>query len=375
MNISQIKRLIPLAHEAGVTTRMVGRHGEGKSQCVAQVAVEKFDGNLVDIRLGQMDVGDLLGLADFQLDSKGNKVATRFFKPNWWPQDKDSKGIIFLDELSRARPDVLQAVFQLVLDRKLHGDLLPAGWAVVTADNPATDDYDINEIFDEALLDRFLQVKFQPTNVEFFEYARTTAKFNLDLLGFLSTNEDVLVNPKLKDFNVVALPSKRSWDTVNRLIQIGIDPDMFLETVGGMVGIENAPRLKAYMEQNRNKPFTGEEILKSFGKIKEDVIKYGDIVTGRHEILTTSCDNLTDYLFTKEDLTKKETENLYGFIEALPMDIGYGFFQKTFFATKEDKKMSDKINDILDKNTKYDDIIMNDKYTPPPVVDTKDVKK
>ena len=361
MNIDQVKRLLPLTHAAKVTAMIHGKHGVGKSQTIKQYAIEN-NLRFVDLRLGQMDVGDLLGLADFETDDEGNKIATKFMPPHWWPKAGETQGgVLFLDEINRGRPDVLQAVFQLVLDRRLHGAVLPDNWLVVSAINPNTDNYETTDIFDEALLDRFLHVKLQPKNEEFFAYAKKTG-FNPDLINFLQTNEEVLENSKLQDFVLDVKPSKRSWDTVNRLVAAGIPDDMFIEVVGGMVGIENASRYQAYLTDNRSKPFTAEEILNDYKTIAKRVDAYSSLVDGRHDIITVSSQNLTDYLFTQTDLTAKQTKNLYAFMDAIPTDIGFGFMKNTFHGTKDGKNMSEKISDILDKNPKYEDIIMNDKF-------------
>lgn len=363
MKISNIKRLIPIAHKVGVTVRLVGHHGLGKSNVVAQVAEELFDGNIVNVFCSQNDVGDLVGLADFQTDSKGNKVATKFFKPNWWPRDPKSKGIVFLDEISRARPDVQQAVFQLALSKELQGEKLPSGWTVVVADNPDTENYKTEQMQDEAWLDRFLHVKFNPSAEEFFTYAKER-KFDTDLLNFLQTNEEVLSNQKLKDFTIDRLPSRRSWEVVAKLISIGLETsdEMFLEAVGGMVGIENATRLRAYYEQNRNKPFTGEQILTNYPKYRQQLKDYCDMTTGRPDLVNITATNLTDFLFTKDKLTEKEKANLNDFCDDIPMDVGYGFFINTMDITRDGKQMCFDVNRVLDDNKRWDDIIRNKKH-------------
>lgn len=362
MKISQLKRLIPFAHNAGVTLMVWGHHGVGKSQSIKQYA-DEIGYQFIDVRVGQMDVGDLLGLADFGLDENGNKATTKFMPPNWFPRDPNGKYVLFLDELFRGRPDVQQALFQLVLDRRLHEMVLPKECILITANNPDSDDYKTEEMQDAALLDRFLHVKLTPTNDEFFSYAKGKS-FNIELLNFLQQNEDVLSDGKLKEFSLDVKPSKRSWDAVARLLKNGLESsdEIFIETIGGMVGIENASRLRAYMEQNRCKPFTGEEILGNYKEIREKLVAYCDLVTGRHDIVNITSNNVTDILWTKETLTKKEATNLNDFIDDLPLDIGYAFYTNTMDAVKDGKQMHTAVNKVLDENKKWDDIIMNKKF-------------
>ena len=136
MKIQTLKECLPYLFEANIATLVIGHHGVGKSQAVAQYAKEQKIG-FMDLRLGTQDVGDLLGLAEFvtelqpytftnpetgkeETGTREVKVATKFMRPDWFPTDPDSKGIIFMDEINRARRDVLQAVFQLVLDKWRH---------------------------------------------------------------------------------------------------------------------------------------------------------------------------------------------------------------------------------------------------------------
>lgn len=364
MKISQLKSLIPLAHEAGVTLMIWGQHGVGKSQSVKQYA-DEIGYKFIDIRVGQMDVGDLLGLADFEVNSKGEKTATKFMPPSWFPRDPNGKYVLFLDELFRGRPDVQQALFQLVLDRRLHEMVLPKDCILITANNPDTEDYKTEELHDAALMDRFLHVKLTPTNEEFFAYAKNK-KFETELLNFLQTNEDVLSDPKIKDFTLDVRPSKRSWDAVARLLKAGLttESDIFLETVGGMVGLENATRLRAYVEKNRCKPIQPEQILNNYSEHQKTLREYCDLVNGRHDIVSVTANNLTDYLYTVTDLSETQAANLNSFIDDLPLDIGYYFFFNTLEGKKDGLKMSSVVNKVLDANVKWDDIIRNKKFTP-----------
>ena len=78
---------------------------------------------VVTLFLGQMsDPGDLIGLP--HLDEATGR--TEFMLPYWFPVD-GKPVVLFLDELNRARPEVLQTVMDLTLNRKLAGKSLPEG--------------------------------------------------------------------------------------------------------------------------------------------------------------------------------------------------------------------------------------------------------
>src|ERR1700733_12693685 len=107
-----------------------GACGVGKSQIVAQVAND-LDCDFLDVRAVQLDPVDLRGLPRIAED-----------QPEWGPPKflpATGKGILFLDELTSA-PQMTQAgCYQLVLDRRLGEYVLPDGWVVIAAGNPASE--------------------------------------------------------------------------------------------------------------------------------------------------------------------------------------------------------------------------------------------
>ena len=89
---------------------LTGRHGIGKSEILTNYFAKKGM-KVVALFLGQMsDPGDLIGLPD----KSGEK--TVFRPPYWFPLD-GKPIVLFLDELNRARPEVLQTIMYLARNR------------------------------------------------------------------------------------------------------------------------------------------------------------------------------------------------------------------------------------------------------------------
>ena len=81
---------------------LVGKHGIGKSE-ILRAYYESKGMKVIAFFLGQMsDPGDLIGLPN--KDEKSGK--TVFMPPYWFPTD-GKPIVLFLDELNRARPEVL----------------------------------------------------------------------------------------------------------------------------------------------------------------------------------------------------------------------------------------------------------------------------
>src|SRR5262245_24450137 len=119
---------------------LVGRHGIGKSEILTAYYTRRGL-KVVALFLGQMsDPGDLIGLPARD-DAAGH---TAFMPPYWWPLDGRPVAL-FLDELNRARPEILQAVHDLALNRTLAGRRLPEGSFVLSAVN-AGEEYQVNDL-------------------------------------------------------------------------------------------------------------------------------------------------------------------------------------------------------------------------------------
>ena len=156
MSNMSIKTFLTVSEVLPVETSILirGPHGIGKSQVVRQVA-KHFNLPVVDRRLSQMTEGDMIGLP-----STDGEV-TRFNPPDWYKNACTKPICLFLDELNRATPEVMQAAFQIVLDRELNGWKLHPETRVYAAINHSAA-YTVNEM-DPALLDRFWTIDLEPT--------------------------------------------------------------------------------------------------------------------------------------------------------------------------------------------------------------------
>lgn len=182
---------------------VAAKHGIGKSSVIKQVTEELGIG-FYDVRLSQCEVGDIKGLPYLNEETK----RTEFLKPFWWPRDPDSEGILFFDELNRASKDVLQAVFEICLDRRLDGEKLPSGWRVVAAIN-ADDEYDVVEL-DPALLDRWYQIEFEPDLKEWVQWAIQYG-VHPSIIEYVQQNPDQF-DPPIGQLQAGEIyPSRRSW--------------------------------------------------------------------------------------------------------------------------------------------------------------------
>ena len=130
--------------------------GIGKSSIVREVA-KTLGIQLVDVRLAEMESVDIRGLPSVDKNANGDGVM-RWNAPDCWPRDPNSKGIIFLDEITSCDKSCQVAAYELILDRKI-GDFykVPDGWYIVSAGNLTTDRA-VATSMSSALANRFLHV-------------------------------------------------------------------------------------------------------------------------------------------------------------------------------------------------------------------------
>lgn len=350
MNIKTFKEALPYIFEANVSTMVVGHHGVGKSQAVKQFADENGL-SFVDLRLGTQDVGDLLGLADFEVNLKtGQKEATKFMRPDWFPTDANSKGIIFLDEINRGRRDVLQAVFQLCLDKRLHRYSLPKGWHVVAAMNPNTEDYIVTDLSDKAFLDRFCHIKLAPSKQEFFDYAKVR-KFEPQLIQFLQ-DQPALLQTELEAYELDVTPSRRSWEAVDRLMKVKTPVHLLRELVSGLVGTTAATAFIKSLSDT-DKPITGKDIIENYSKFESKIKKYSDSKTGgRQDMLKYTCDSLLEAVQEmKKKPTKEQASNISEFLKQIPKDLAFSLCQNLY--------LEDNVREIIDNDTELMKVLAN----------------
>lgn len=272
---------------------LVGKHGIGKSEILTDY-FHKLGIPVVTLFLGQMsDPGDLIGLP--RLDEQTGK--TVFIPPYWFPVDGNPV-VLFLDELNRARPEVLQTIMDLALNRKLAGRTLPAGSRLISAVNDG-DEYQLTDL-DPALVSRFNIFEFCPSTSDWLIWAQ---KKNLDnrVVAFIRKYPKFLdgndVTTK-SDMGLEKTPDRRAWEKVSDCIaNIEEITELHKKMIAGIVG----PIATQAFTQSlfSDKILSGGDILLNYKKHKEKLKKYQ-----LHEIAIVNED-VFRFLETDESVADK----------------------------------------------------------------------
>ena len=311
INAKELQNLLectPASHNIMLS----GRHGIGKSR----ILTDWFEARgikVVTLFLGQMsDPGDLIGLPHKD-EATGKTV---FMPPYWFPTD-GKPVVLFLDELNRARPEILQTIMDLALNRKLAGRPLPDGSRIISAVNDG-EEYQLTDL-DPALVSRFNIYNFKPTVGEWLLWA-SNAGIDKNVLNFIENNSAMLDGDGKATNDSSCLektPDRRAWERVSDIVKsasaIGATTK---KVVAGIIGAKAAA---AFFESfSQGKLISAESILKDFRVQKNalDSYKARDIAIINESIYRciengkggSSCaDNLMDYMNWLIDSGKRES--------------------------------------------------------------------
>lgn len=302
--ISVIKEALLICRDANITPFIWGHRGLGKSSIVKQLAEDNGWG-FIDLRCSQLEASDIRGLPD-----RGDDGRTHYLPPADMPladmsnekifgelavilgikgtegadstgklaeaiakkldgsdlellrayeqrrqelQSRNQRGILFLDEVNRAQDDVLQAVFQLILDRRIGQYVLPPGWSVVAAGN-FMEGYRVGGFDDPAFLNRFCHITLaggETTLEEWVNYMSSSHGGDAtDVIEFATQNTKHLDGDVAGELGFNIQPSRRSWEMVTRVQKVvkesAYSDTAKIEVYAGLVGRELALSFSRY---------------------------------------------------------------------------------------------------------------------------------
>ncbi len=289
---------------------LMGKHGIGKSRILEDYFSKKGQ-KVVTLFLGQMaDPSDLIGLPEKNKETG----KTDFMMPYWFPTDC-SPIVLFLDELNRARPEVLQTIMDLTLNRKLAGKSLPAGSRIISAVNNGNE-YQLTDL-DPALVSRFNIYEFAPSVEDWIFWAKSTG-IDERVVSFIEGNPEFLDSyEKGEAENLERTPDRRSWERVSEILTKFSEITFELKPlISGIIGSEATSVFFEYAKSEKS--LSVKQILSSDFSLIESELREMDISE-----ITKLNNSIFKYLESfSEDCTENEackvSENLNKYFDLLP---------------------------------------------------------
>jgi MoxR-like ATPase len=242
--LKEIKSVIKLAQELKDSVYIWGEPGIGKSAVIAQAAAE-LGLELVDIRLAMRQAVDFIGLPVI------NQGRTEWATPSIFPTDPAWRGIIFLDEMNQASPEMLKASYQLINDRGLASYRLPDGAVVAAASNEPSEFLDLEEI-PGPLANRFTHINVKVDLDQWIDWANKNG-INKIVVGFIENQHpELLVDRARMEKNERVFATPRSWEKVSKIMNSSADAKTKRIMIEGRVGRQIAVLLEEYEKTARN---------------------------------------------------------------------------------------------------------------------------
>lgn len=379
MNIAQLEYYFKTYHCIGHTLNLQANHGVGKSEVVRvnlrRAVAEKHGCKVeevlvIDKRAAQLDPADLSG-GIFEVGGR-----TYNAPPSWLPvhpdfiaeitkplalngkkftdfiDEKYKYIILFLDEINRAQTYVKQALFELKLDRSLHGVKLPDNCYVIAAENGDQNLYDVSEA-EPADKDREVLINFLPSVEEWFAYMdeMVLAKKTHNAVRMFITKHEEMLDPSDKDIEAAMNDntttfSRRSWfrsgqvlvqaettsgQDIHSLAKSDSGFEMLQGALAGHIGEAVAAQFANFIREEY-KTLSPKEILNGWNKeMKARVTEMADIdsptnnipaVSGLADAVVEECVKVSGLLNTKQQ------KNILAFLECTGPEIISGFYQE-----------------------------------------------
>ncbi|AMV73094.1 hypothetical protein JCM30471_15080 [Desulfuromonas carbonis] len=317
MNVEQMKLVLAeILTKTDLTPCIVGHRGVGKTAGVIQVCRE-MGRRYVPLRLGQMEVGDLVGIP-FR-----DGETMRWSRPSWWPADDAAETVVHCDELNRAQQeDTLQAIFQFVEPpvegerRALHTHTLHPRHKVVVSINPPDGSYQVATL-DRALLDRMVILQVESDYACWARYARER-RLDTEVCQFLGANTHLLARQD-QPFELPVEPTERAWEMVSILRRSCRFPaELEMEVYAGIVGKEAAVIFLRWCHEQRERPVTALEVLDSWPEVAARV------AAQRDDLQAVTQSDVVVTLDGGLELTAAREANLVAYIAVLPRDQRFG---------------------------------------------------
>lgn len=344
MNIKQTIKAIPYILRSNLTPLIIGRHGTGKSQVVLNDIAKAMNCKVVEVRLGtNSDIGDLIGLQEKVYNDKGEAVAVNFLPPKWWPTEENT--IVFLDEVNRARKELQQGIFQLVLGKCLNTHKLPKNCHVIAACNPATDDYVVVDMKDSAYMDRFCYIKFEPTTEEWLDYMKSKYGNNHPLISFIAS-EPKFLEMHGEDFSYSDIkPARRANEELVVIYnELKHDIELFKEISYGVIGLEATTAFMKYL----NDMETPIDVKKVFDLDNTEVTKLTKAVKDcRGDLISEFNKEVDVYLTSLADT--KELDNKITVLSKVLVYLPKEYRKTLLLTLFENPKLSNLLSDNSNK--------------------------
>jgi midasin (ATPase involved in ribosome maturation) len=320
---STLDYILPKTGVQLITPMLYGFPGVGKSSIIAEIAEERGL-QLVDLRISQHDNTDfkfpVIG------DSTVRWITADFLPVEGNPRFEGTSGILFLDEINLATPDVLNSVFQLIYDRRVGDNKILDTWHIVAAGNLGYEDGNDSVVeFSTALRDRLLPIVVDQFNLDEWQAHVTNNGCAALVVDYVKANPTKLyIESKWRDDKVFITP--RRWEKLGLLMARTKEENIIdlLKHVGeGFLYGEVAEFLEYVVEVlNSKKKVDVKDLFQNYSKYEKTIS-----AMDRDRIFQLNS-RITKYLITETfQVTDCMVDNFSKYVKSLSDDLKISFIR------------------------------------------------
>jgi hypothetical protein len=345
MGIGQVPTVLDIAWamEKKLTVCLVGETGIGKTPIVHQWCKRK-NGFMYPLNFGHMSQEEVSMIMFTE------KADSFDFVPPQWLLDlnkqAEEKGcaVLFLDEWNRGDKAMVNALFTLTDERRVHNFRLHQNVLVVSAMNPSDGSYLVNEAEkDHAIRKRLNFIYVTHDLMAFLEYTKADNWHPL-VPAFVKAASTHLYDVGARDAGK-AFPCPSNWEKVSGILKaaqrarIPFTDNAVARMVEGQIGSITANKFMEFVE-NQNTMIQPAEILKDYTANSE--------VRGRvANVLNCRIDKATDKFVEKENKAKSRASVINELNKGLAIELFSAMPEPAVFANNLGRYMGDIPNELL----------------------------
>lgn len=268
--IGQIPQMLDImfASKQKRTLCMVGETGIGKTPIVKQWVAER-GGYCRMFSFAHMSREDM-SMVMFNDDG-----STYDFLPAQWllelnrQAEETGLAVLFMDEWNRGEKDLVNSLFTLTDERRMHNIELHENVLLIAAMNPSGGSYMVNEAErDHAVRKRLCFVYVEPDIADWIDYTKKTAWHPL-VPAFVKASPKDFYDRGARDAGK-AFPCPANWEKVSDYLLaaqssgVGLDSPALDTLITGQIGTITARKFVEYVK-NQNTLIEPSEVLHGYG--------------------------------------------------------------------------------------------------------------
>lgn len=327
--------------EKKITVCLIGETGVGKTPIVEQWVASK-GGYLKILNLGHLNSDDL---SMSMFNPEGTQYD--FVPPTWLVElneqaEKCGIALLYFDEWNRGDKNVVNSLFTVPDERRIHGFKLHPNVLVAAAMNPSDGSYLVNQAErDPAIRKRLNFVFVTPDLSGWLDWGAANGMDEL-VLRFVRGQATMFYDVAARDAGK-AFPCPANWEKVSNLtksarkIQGGLTSAVFEALVAGQVGYVTAKKFCEFV-RDHNTLIQPEEILHGYmkgGRQRVAKLLGSRIVDGhmqkiegeniRADVLANLNEGLAITLFSEQPDLEKVANNFVTYMTDIPLDMYIAF--------------------------------------------------